>query len=410
MKRVISLLLLTCLFPLAAIAQEAEPGGVFYSLDFGQTFEASTDQDLTTEAEENGLVSLTSLGFEAVTETRTQRLSFEFGTRLRGGESEFSDDRLNAGLAYSRNSADALFEVSLQSLREDIAFLRDVSDFINDDGEIILPDDFDELTGGGIRTETVFAASLIWGETAPVGYQLSASQQILRYENASSDLIDSDTADLSFGVRLDLNEVTTGNIGLSYSQTDEVGSPRTELTTLSGALTFARPLGELTTQISAARDEDGDIFWAASIGRDFELSTSDLSGEIGFVEDENGDARLTGRIDFSYPRPAGQFDFSFSHSLSAGEDRASTTFSAGYLQELGPVSSMQVGFDFLQTSNPDGSDVLATAGLSASYGVSLTENWRMNVGARVDLLDDDGDRSTSNTVFLTLERPFSWRP
>ncbi|MFA8441755.1 hypothetical protein [Yoonia sp.] len=410
MKRVLGLLLLTSFSPLAAFAQEAEPGGVFYSLDFDQTFEASTDQDLTTEAEEDGLVSLTSLGFEAVTETRTQRLSFEFGSRLRGSEGEFSDDRLNALLAYSRNSADALFEVSLQSLHEDIAFLRDVSDFISDDGEIILPDDFDDLTGGGIRTETVFATSFIWGETAPVGYELRASQQILRYEDASSDLIDSDTVDLSFGVRLDLNAVTTGNIGLSYSQTDEVGSPLTELTTLSGALTFARPLGELTTQISASRDENDDIFWAALVERDFEISNGDLSGAIGFVEDENGDARLTGRIDLSFPRPSGQFDFSLAHSLSPGEDRASTTFSAGYLQELSPVSSMQVGFDFLQTSNPDGSDVLATAGLSASYGVSLTENWQMNVGARVDLLDDDGDRSTSNTVFLTLERPFSWRP
>jgi len=146
------------------------------------------------------------------------------------------------------------------------------------------------------------------------------------------------------------------------------------------------------------------------VERDFEISNGDLSGAIGFVEDENGDARLTGRIDLSFPRPSGQFDFSLAHSLSPGEDRASTTFSAGYLQELSPVSSMQVGFDFLQTSNPDGSDVLATAGLSASYGVSLTENWQMNVGARVDLLDDDGDRSTSHTVFLTLERPFSWRP
>lgn len=410
MKRVISPFLLASCFPLAGLAQEAEPGGVYYTLDISQSFEASSDRDLATVEEESGLDSISALSFGAVSETRASRLSFELGTNLRYSEDEFTDDGLNAELAYSRNSADALLDVSLTSRREDIAFLRDASDFINADGEIELPDDFDDLTGSGIRALTTLAASLLWGETAPVGYRLSASQRILRYEDASTALVDSDSATFGVGLRLNINEVTTGNIELSYSQTDEVGSALTDTTTLSGALTFVRPLGDLTTRISAARDEVGDVFWAASVAREYALPDSSLSGALGLVEDEGGDARLTARVAFSLPRPTGQIDLSAVHSLAAGDDRATTTLSASYLQELSPVSNMRIGFDFGQTSDPDGSDTLATGGLSASYGISLTEVWQLNVGARANVRDDDGTRTRSTTVFVTLARPFSWRP
>ncbi len=410
MKRVISLFLLANLCPLAGSAQEAEPGGVYFTLDVGQTLEASTDRDLETVEEERGLDSLTILSFGAVTETRTQGLYFGLGTNLRISEGEFSTDAINARLGYTERSADAIFDVSLSSRREDIAFLRDASDFIDDEGEIVLPDDFDDLTGTGIRAETTFAASIIWGETAPVGYSLSASHDILRYEDASAALVDSDTSSVSFGVRLNLNEVTTSNIALSYAQTDEVGSPLAETTTLSGALTFARPLGDLTTEVSVSEDEAGDVFWGASVAREFAIPDGNLSGELGVVEDESGEARLTGRVAFAYPLPAGQIDLSAAHSLAAGGDRATTTISANYLQELSPISSMRVGFEFGEASDTDGSDALATGALSASYGVSLTDVWQLSVGARANLRDDDGTRTRSNTVFVTLERPFSWRP
>ncbi|WP_342069641.1 hypothetical protein [Yoonia algicola] len=410
MKRIISLALATSLCPLTAFAQEAEPGGVYFTFDLGQTFLGSTDRDLETTVEEEGFESITTLGFGAVTETRSQRLSFDLDTALNISDGEFADESIVGRLGYTRTSADALFDFSLTSRREDIAFLRDATDFIDDGGEIVLPDDFEDLTGTGIRTETTLTTSITWGETRPVGYSLSTSLQALRYEDASAALVDSDFAALSFGLRLNVNEVITSNIALSYSQTKDVGSPITHTTTLSGELSFARPLGDLTTGISVSRDEEDEIFWAASISRDYALPNGSLSGALGVVEDEFGDPRLTGRIAFSYPLPSAQIDLSADHSLAPGDDRATTTFSATYLQELSPVSSMQVGFDFGQASDPDGGDVFATGSLSASYGYSITEVWQMNVGASADFREDDGVRTNSTSIFLTLERPFSWRP
>lgn len=410
MKRVISICVFASLCPLASFAQEAEPGGVFYTFDIGQTFEATTDRDLETTDQEDGVDSLTALDFSAVTETRTQRLSFSLGTNLRVSEGEFSDDGVTAQLAYSRNSADALLDVTLEAARQDIAFLRDASDFINDDGEIELPDDFDDLIGSGIRALTTFAASLTWGETAPVGYNLRVSQQQLRYEDASTALVDNDTGSIGVGFRLNINEVTTSNIELDYERDDDVGSPATDSTTLSASLTFARPLGDLTTRISASRDEEEDVFWAASIEREFDLPASTLSGALGVVEDDGGDARLTGRIAFSLPWPSAQIDLSAAHSLAAGDDVLTSTLTASYVRELSPISNMRIGFDFGQISDPDGGDSLATAGLTASYGISLAEFWELSLGARADVRDDDGTRTRGNTVFVTLARPFSFRP
>ncbi|HEV8036046.1 hypothetical protein [Yoonia sp.] len=410
MKRVISLALMTCLFPLAASTQEAEPGGVFFTFDFGQTFIGSTDRDLETTEAEDGFESVTDLSFGAVTETRTQRLSFDLDTTFSLTEDEFADEGLVARLAYNRISADASFDFALEGRREDIAFLRDASDFINDEGVIVLPDDFDDLTGTGFRNETTVSVAFTWGETAPVGYSLSGSQTRLRYEDANATLLDNDSSTIALGLRLNINEVVTSNIGLSYTQSEDLGEPATETTTLSGALTFARPLGALTTGISVSRDEEDETFWAATVAREYTLPNGSLRGELGVVEDEIGDVRLTGGIAFSYPLPAAEITLSADHSLAPGGDRAATTFSANYLQELSPVTSMQVGFDFGQTSDPDGSDVLATGSLSASYGYSINDFWQLNVGASFDFREDDGVRTDSTSIFLALDRQFSFRP
>jgi hypothetical protein len=410
MKRVISFFLMTVFCPLAAMAQEAEPGGVYFTFDVGQTFRASTDFDLETTEAEDGFESLTALSFGAVTETRSQRLSFNLDTTLNISDGEFSEEGIVARLDYSRNSADARFDISLQSRREDIAFLRDATDFLNDEGEIVLPDDFDDLTGTGIRAETTLSASLSWGETAPVGYNLSTSLETLRYEDASAALIDTNSATFGFGIRLNINEVVTSNITLSYEETDEIGGPTTETTTLSGALTFARPLGDLTTRINLSRDEAEDVFWSASVSRELALPNGNLTGGLGVVEDAGGDPRLTGRIGFSYPRPSGQIDLNAVHSLAPGDDRAATTMSASYTQELSAISNMRIGFDFGQTNDTDGSDVVLTGSLSARYGYSLTEDWQLTVGASANFREDAGVRTDSTSVFVTFERPFSWRP
>ncbi len=411
MKKLLGLCVVVTLSPMALFAQEAEPGGVFFTFDFSQSVEGNSDTDLATSEAESGFDSITSFNFSAVTETRAERLSFDLGSGVRLTDDGAAADDTTVRLAYSRNSADALFDISLEATRSDISFLRDAADFIGPDGELELPDDFDELSGEGIRTFTSFATSLAWGETNPVGFELGISGGFLRYNDAGAGLVDRDSWRVATGTRLNINEVTVGNIGLSYEASDEVGMSLEERVTLDGALTFERPLGDLTARLGATRDEDEDVFWSGSIERDYALSNASLAGSIGFAQDADRDTRPTARIMYTQSlRPISQIELSAVYSIDPGESSTSTTVRANYLQELSADSGMSVEFGFVQTSEPDGSDALGIASLTASYGVSVTELWQVTAGAQMNARFESGDHTRGNVLFFTLERPFSWRP
>jgi hypothetical protein len=410
MKQFFSLIALASLCPAPSLAQDAEPGGVFLTFELDQRFEGSSDRDLATTEAESGFDSITALAFGAVSETRAERLSLDLETDLRIAEGELTNDESNVRLAYSRNSADSVLDMSVNSARSDIAFLRDASDFINSDGELILPDDFDDLTGTGIRFATTVAANLRWGETDPLGYRIGVSHELLRYNDASADLIDADTSAIEAGIRLNINEVTTANVDLRYTETDEVGSSPEDSISIIGELTFDRPLGDLTAGIRSTRDDDGDTFWALSIDRSLALPTSAIEASLGLVEDDNGDAVFTGGLAYSYPLPIGQIDLSAARNLAPGDERLTTTVQASYARDLSPTSDMRLSFDYARAQDTEEDTDLSTGGVTAVYGVSLTQFWRLNVGASADVRDDDGTRTRSNTVFLGLNRNLSWRP
>ena len=410
MKRFLSIVLAASLCPIALNAQDAGPGGFFYTFEIDQFLEADSDRDLATPEREEGGEAITDLRFGAVTETRSQRVGFDLGSGFRVSDGELTGEDINLRLAYTRNSADAVLDTSFSIVRSNIEFLRDASDFIDADGELVLPEDFEDLIGSGIRTSAALATSLRWGETDPLGYRVSLRQDSLRYIDASEALLDRDSRTLGAGLRLNINAVTTGNIDLSYSQTEEVGEPDEDRVTFSSALTFVRPLGDLTYRLSTTRNEDDDIFWAGTISRRLARPRSNWAGSISLIEDEDGDPRFTGSLNFTYPRPVGQIDLSAEHSLAAGGDRATTTLLANYAQELSTVSNMQFTVSFAEASDSDGSDSLATGALSGSYGLELSPLWQLSLGARVNVRDEDGSRRRSNTVFLGLQRSVSWRP
>lgn len=410
MKQNARIFIIAGVLPVAGFAQEAEPGGAYLTFDINQAFQASTDGDLTTVEEEDGFNAITSFGLSAVTETRSQRLSADIATSFRLSEGEQSFDDINGRLAYTRESAGAAFNISLEASRTDIAFLRELSAFIDADGALELPDDFGDLVGSGNRRLTRFATGMTWGKTDPVRYALGLNLQALRYEDASADLLDEDTIGASAGLRLNLNEVMTGNVSLGFSQTETVGEPLDNDTTLTGALTFARPLGDLTTSISATLNEEDDVFWSAAIGQVYALPNSSFNGTLGVVEDEGSVGRLTAEIGYSLPRPASQIDLSANHAFTPGDDRYNTTLRAGYQYDLNDVNSIRVAFDFAQERATDGSDTVATGVFTASYGISLTDVWQLDIGAQTSRRDDNGLKTRSNTVFVAIGRPFTWRP
>lgn len=401
---------IACVFPLAVSAQEDQSGGVSVSFGIDQRFDANSDADLSTPEAERGFTGLTSLRLGALTETRTERFSIDLSTSLRLTEDTSESGDTSLRFAYGRNSADSALALSARTTRSDIAFLRSASDFVDADGTLVLPDDFDDLVGTGTRSVTLLGASLRWGETDPVGYSVGVNQEILRYSGAAATLLDRTITGVDTGLRLNINQVTTARINLNFSQTDEDESSREDRISLRGGLTFERPLGDLTGQFAATRVNDGDLFWSASLGRNITLADQSFDGLLGVTEDGDGDVAVRGSVGYSRALSRGQVGLRANSEVDSGEALRKTTVQANYSFEVNPLQNLQFSFTYGRSEDSDDNSDLATASLSAAYGIRLTSDVQVNLGASASQRDDNGVRSDNQSVFITLGRSFTRRP
>jgi hypothetical protein len=401
---------IACLMPFAASAQDDASGGVSLNFGIDQRFDANSDTDLSTPEAEDGFTSVTTLRFGLLTETRTERFSADLSTNFRLTEdaSEAGDSSLR--FAYGRNSADSVLALSARTTRSDIEFLRSVSDFVDADGTLVLPDDFDELAGTGTRLVTSLGASLRWGETDPVGYSIAVNQELLRYTDTSATLLDRTVTSVDAGVRLNINPVTTARINLGFSQTDEDESPLEDRVSLRGGVTFDRPLGDLTGQLGATRIDDGDLLWSASLGRTITLADQSFNGTLGVVEDGERDVLVRGGLGYTRALPTGQIGLSASSEVDSGDAERKTTVQANYSYQLNPLQNWRFSFAFGSIQDGDNNADLSTASLSAAYGIRLTSDVQVNLGVSASMRDDDGVRSDNQSVFITLGRSFTRRP
>jgi hypothetical protein len=162
-----------CLPILPALAQE---GGVLLSFGIDQRFEAGRNLALEVPEEGSSAIATTDLSFGLVSETTTQSLSFDMGVGLRiedtpdsdGTVTDFGDPRFN--LAYRREVATATFGLDANYRQAQIDTLS-LSDFLDDEGLVELPEDFADLDGTGTRTNyglRAFLASTIPTPPTPI--------------------------------------------------------------------------------------------------------------------------------------------------------------------------------------------------------------------------------------------------
>lgn len=403
-----------CLIPGMGLAQDAgdSDGGVQLRFDISQRFEVTSNRNLNSTDQTPGRDSTTNLTFGFSDETRTQAVSLDLSTGLRLSEDGTDVSDPSATFGYTRSSANAALTLDASWTRSDIAYLRDLQDFVDADGVLVLPDDLDDLNGSGTRTIQNYGAGLRWGTAGPAEYALDLDLRRLRYDGANASLTDADTTRLGLGLRLNITPVTTARVNLSYSLFDQAGSDVQKTAQASTGLTFDQPSGKVSAQITANRAADGALLWGASLGRSFDLPTTSLSARLGLTENLDGAAVVTGDLSYTQRLPEGQISLSAQQGLTAGganDGRRNTTVQAGYTQTLSPLSNMQLGFDYAQTRDIDAS-YLANGSFSASYGMRLTPDWQLNLGARLNLRDDGSDRTRSQSVFVGLDRSFAFRP
>ncbi len=400
---------------LGAPAWSQDRGGITLQFDVSQRLELQLPSggDTITQA-------LTGLGFIYTTETRTDRLSFSTGFDLRAidgpSTAGFETDILNprVTLAYSRTGAAATLSANASYSENDISFLRPLTDFVDSDGNVTLPEDFDDLTGSGSREQLSYSARLTLRDNRPFGLSFSLAGSSITYRDTTDpDLIDSDRLELGLGFRFDINPAVTANLDITHSRFQSAGSAETASNAVVGAVAFAQPTGSLTFGLSAS-ETGGGIRWGLSLARELELSEIDaFTAELGVTFTAGGETVATGGLSFRRELAQGAVSARLNRSVTTtidDEEQVLTSFSGSYSTALSEDIGLAISASYARASETaiDVQTDVADLGVELSY--DLTRDWALSAGvSRQWRTEDPGASTSTDIISVGLARSFQWR-
>lgn len=406
------------LFALPVQAQET--GGVLLTFGIEARVETSSNLGLEVPAEGSTTQGTTRLSFGLLSETPSQRLSFNASAALRAAtgpgvdaaQTGLTDPR--ASLSYRHETASTTIAVSGSVREDDISFLRSLDDFVNEDGEVELPEDLDDLNGTGQRQSQDLSAAIDWGTNSRLGMGLTATINSLNYSDASPDLFDNRRDGLSARVRLSLSDVTEATLGATASRftDDDPTSGLRETTSLNADIVHSRPNGTMSAHLSHTQTEDGTRT-SLSFGRSMDLPLGSLSATLGVTRGVTGKTGLTGELSYRRDGPNGSLSLRLSSSFLPGSDdteRQVTALRLGYNHALGPATTLGTTFSYVSSLETETDLVTDNGSFGITLSRQLTSDWTLDTGLRYDMRNEDGvGRATGNTLFLTLRRSFDTR-
>ena len=441
-------------------AGTAPQGGVVLTFSIDERLSAGNNLALAVPAEGRTLASDTRLSFGLTSTTPIERLSVGASTNLRisdepgGGVTDFERPQLT--FAYARNGANADLTVNGRYRSDRVEFLRDLSAFADPGtGVITLPPDFGDLNGTGTRADYALDATLDLGTQAPLGITLDAGISGRDYQDVTDpNLIDTRTLRAGATARLRLSPVTDARLGVrrSVSTDDDVGqtevtTDRVDLglahdfsarsrvdasigysvsTTENGGVQTAEtkgvvgqvdyqwdmPDGRYDASYQTTVDEDGRRT-TLSFGRIRDLPLGQLVARLGVTgRDGLDDPEIVGTLSWSHNLPDGSLSMSLDRAVRStgpATDAQATTVSMSLDRSINAVSGVSLGANY-GIFTEDGANDITRAGLTATYRHNLTQDWAMNLGLAWRLRDEDTvGRATSEEIFVSLGRSFSWR-
>lgn len=402
-----------------AHAQGREAGGVRMTWGIEQRFETDSNGELDPGGSEDISQASTRLSFGLSSATRASSLSFTAAGKFRvaqgpdfnGTEAEFTEPE--AGLSYARRSANADMSLSARYRESDVAFLRPLEDFIDQNGNLDLPPDLEDLNGNGTRRNLRANAALNWGRDGPVGFGVNGGYSIIDYSNTSSaSLFDSRRASIGATLRAEIAPATNASAGLRFStfDDDDPATSRRDSYGLDLGLSRAVENGLWSVGFNLSETEDGTQT-GVNIGREMALPRGRLSASIGATAAAEGGVNLTGSLGYNQALSRlSSVSANLSRSISQGTDdteRLLTALSLGYSLTLSRLSSVSVNVLASESEDTATNQATRNASFGLSYSRSLTRDWGMNLGYRHRIRDVDGIPSAnSDSFFLTIRRDF----
>ena len=436
----------------AGTAAAQELRGMRATIGFDQSFEAARNRDLEIPAEGTTLRSVTGLSFALDSETRTQQFSLSTGTNLvladgpPGTRSrEITDPQFT--LSYSREGVDSDFDITARYRSAEVEFLRDLDDFVNEDGELEIPEDFADLVGTARRTDYAVSTTLVLGrEAAPMGLTLRAGLSGRSYTDTALSLTDTQTVTLGATGRMRLSPVATATLSLDTRRTqdDDVRDTRRDRdsvqlglsyqidprTSLSGSIGYARletrelgqrvessegatarlglsrelPDGDISAELAAERVETGQRL-TGTVGRSWERPIDTFSGSIGVTRAPDGAVNTVGALSWRRPLPQGSISANARSSVgtdSDGEERLNTSVRLNYNHRFSEISAVSLSLSRAEAGATARRDRVARTAVSLTWDHELTALSAMRVQLRHAFAERSGPSNNSQRTDLAL--------
>jgi hypothetical protein len=432
-------------------------------MDFGINSKISVDDNFELQPNSSGTTTIfdNTLSFGLSSITGAQELRLTGSAVLRYANipgrtvSGFEDPRLQFN--YKIENSNSRLTVDARYRRADREFL---DPFQVEQEEQIL-DGTGLFTGGGTLTTRNAAVGYETGINAPLGFKITGSHDEKQYEdlsvlnsrlfNTETDSIDAtvsaklspvtvmrfnaglkryraddsvqtdrETTDYSIGVTQDINPVWVLDARLGRTEidtTDTNGSRQTKGT--NSLLTLTRTLanGSAFASYDATVNQNGTRK-ALRFGRDLQLPRGNLSASLGLTRTPAGNTGNNAAITYSHALASSDLSLSLKRDVSTNnnnEEIIDTRLAVSYAYQIDTISSLNFLVNYGRSESADDLSAVPTVDrttLTASYSRALTQDWDLTGGVTLRRRSDTSatGNAQSNSVFLTLDRTFSFRP
>lgn len=401
------------------LAQDA--GGVLLTFGLDQNISLIDNQALAATSAGTTLRTTTDLSATLRSETAHSSLSLSAVTALNGvdrpGGQGFDlvagDPRFT--LRYSQTTAASRLSANLSYIERDQSFIDPLTDFRDDDGNIVFTEDFIDLTGTGTQQSLSYGASLEIRRDRPLGLTFDASVLDINYVDADTAFfVDSTRTNVGTTARLDITPVTQASLGLNFERVENA-LRTTDSTTFDAGLTFDRPTGSLGFGFTAT-DTQGGTRLNLRFSRDLQLPGDVTVGAtLGFTQPAVGNQLyFTGALSYARPLIAGDVSARFNRSFATNSDgleEVQTSLSARATHALTPLAVLGLNASLAQTELTETQETTTITSLGTTLTYQLSPDWEVEAGLSYETRDTSATaRTDRSTISINFGRDFSFRP
>ncbi len=275
--------------------------------------------------------------------------------------------------------------------------------------EAVSPTLFDQVTDSATATVTMKVSPLV---------QLRGTVGITEYDAEDSVLTERETIDYAIGAVMDINPVLTLDAQVGYTEvtTDTTGgravrSGGTSNVQLTQTLANGSIFGGFTSTVNQNGTRN-----IVTLGRDFQLASGTLSATVGMTQTPAGNNRPSGSLAYTHTLRSSDISVTAGRSVTTNglnQDVFNTRVGVNYSYAINNVSQINFGLNWGRSESADsipGFNETNRADLLASYSHALTQDWGLTGGLQLRHRSDNTGDAQSNSIFLTLDRTFSYRP